>query len=274
MRQDPKTAPYVGHIIRLFGADNLENFKSNRESREAAQKAGAEARARGNEEITTAKQMIPVKAATAGAEETAKAAANPQNTDAILSTADALGFTPKVAGGLKEYNKRQNAFKKNLDDLSKTEGTYQQFNNVLNDINSGKDITGAQSVVTLFNAIGLSATPLKGAGFRINNNTIQEHAEARGLGQSLYQKLLGLKVGDVITPDQIKDYASIAIQARQSQYVNLVNQVHNAGLNADFVLPVGNGQRIDPATAGIFLQLTGGNKVLARQAAARKGWAF
>lgn len=194
------------------------------------------------------------------------------NSDAVLTTPDALGFAPNVPGGLKEYNKRQGTFKKNADDLQKTEGTYQQFNSILDDVNAGKDLTGAQSVVALFNAIGISATPLAGKGFRINNNTIQEHAEARGLGQSLYQKLLGLKEGDVITPQQVKDYATIAAQARQSQYINLVNQVHNQGLNANFVLPTGNGQKIDPSTAKIFLQLTGGNADKARLAAQAKGW--
>jgi len=94
------------------------------------------------------------------------------------------------------------------------------FNQVLGDINAGKDMTGAQSVVALFNAIGLSATPLKGMGMRINSNTVAEHVGARGLGQSLYQKFLGLKNGDIITPQQVKDYATIAMQARHDAYVN------------------------------------------------------
>lgn len=201
---------------------------------------------------------------------------------------DATGFTPDSSQlGLTqkekqvEYNRRQDSFKKNADDLSKTEGTISQFNSILDDINAGKDITGAQSVVGLFNAIGISATPLKGAGFRINSNTIQEHAEARGLGESLYQKLLSLKNGDVITPQQLKDYASIASQSREDQYVNLANQVHNSNLNADFVLPNGNGRPIDPSTARIFLRLTGadnqgrgGDPDKARAAAKAKGWKF
>jgi hypothetical protein len=201
---------------------------------------------------------------------------------------DSLGFQPDSSQlGLTqkekqtEYNRRQDSFKKNADELSKTEGTISQFNSILDDINAGKDITGAQSVVGLFNAIGISATPLKGAGFRINSNTIQEHAEARGLGESVYQKLLSLKNGDVITPQQLKDYASIASQSREDQYVNLANQVHNANLNADFVLPQGNGRQLDPSTARIFLRLTGadqqgrgGDPDKARAAAKAKGWKF
>ncbi len=215
------------------------------------------------------------KAAQYAAEEKIRqAAVDAKNTSDTISQPDALGFTPNVPGGLKEYDKRQSSFKKNADALAQTEGTYGQFRSFLNDVNAGKDLTGAQSVVALFDSIGLSATPLKGAGFRVNSNVIDEHAQARGWLGSLQQKLLGAKNGDIITPNQLKDYASIATQARQSQYVNLANEVHNAGLGADFVLPTGNGQHIDPATAAIFLQLAGGDPAKARQAATRKGWNF
>src|SRR5579884_1482388 len=94
---------------------------------------------------------------------------------------DILGgtFTPPP-GGMKETNKIRDSFKKDADNLAKTEGTFNQFQDVLNDINSGKPLTGAQSVVTLFNAIGLSAEPLQGKGFRINHNTVEEHANSIG----------------------------------------------------------------------------------------------
>ncbi len=177
-------------------------------------------------------------------------------------------------GGVKEYNKRLNAYKKNFDDLARTEASYQQFSDTLNDLAAGKGMTGAQSVVGLFNAIGLSATPLAGRGFRITENTIKEHEQARGWGQALQAKLLNAKAGDVITPQQLKDYAAIAQQARQSQYVNLANEMHSAGLSADAALPTGNGQRIDPATAQIFLRLTGNDPQRARAAATAKGWQF
>jgi hypothetical protein len=201
--------------------------------------------------------------------------ANQEATSATaISTPDSLGFTPNIAqvGGVKNYESIQKSFKKNADDLSQTEQTFQQFNAILGDVNAGKDLTGAQSVVGLFNAIGISAEPLKGKGFRINNSTVEEHANARGLGDSLYQRLLRLKAGDVITPQQLKDYATIATQAREQKYVTLVNEAHNEGLNADFLLPAGNGQHIDPSTAKIFLTLTGGDKDKARAAASKKGW--
>lgn len=44
MRQDPKNAPYAAKIMSLFGADNLETYKSSRESTQAAEKQAAEKR--------------------------------------------------------------------------------------------------------------------------------------------------------------------------------------------------------------------------------------
>jgi hypothetical protein len=201
---------------------------------------------------------------------------------AAFNSPDALGFQPtadKFAGNekdaIKQYNKVLTPFKKNADDLSKMEGTYQQFSSILSDINNGKDLTGAQSVVALFNAIGISAEPLAGKGFRINSNTIEEHRDALSMPDNLVKKGVALfKNGEVVTPQQIRDYADIAMQTRQSKYTNLVNQAHNQSLNADFVLPTGNGQKIDAATAKIFIQLAGGNAAKARAAATAKGWNF
>ncbi len=216
------------------------------------------------------------------ANEKAKEQAAGTSNFADFNAPDALGYQPtsdKFAGNekdaIKQYNKVKTAFKKNADDLSKMEGTYQQFSSILNDVKNGKDLTGAQSVVALFNAIGISAEPLAGKGFRINSNTIEEHKDALSMPDNLVKKSVSLfKNGEVVTPQQIKDYANIALQTRQSKYVNLVNQAHNQGLNADFVLPTGNGEKIDAATAGIFLQLAGGNAAKARAAATAKGWNF
>jgi hypothetical protein len=162
-------------------------------------------------------------------------------------TYDGLGvvYTP-VPGGPKGKANLQKSFKTDADSLAKTEGTFQQFESVLSDINAGKDVTGAQSVIALFNAIGLSATPLKGMGFKINNSTVAEHVDARGVGQQLYQKLLGLKNGDVITPQQIEDYAQLALQARHDAYVNKINEYRSYGGNAVDLLPAGNGKKWTP----------------------------
>jgi hypothetical protein len=180
-----------------------------------------------------------------------------------------------AGAGDKAQGKVVAQFKKNLDSLNQTEQSYNQFADVLKDIDAGKDITGAQSVTSLFNAIGLSATPLKGMGFRINASTVQEHANARSLGEGLYQKLLSLKSGDIITPQQIKDYASIATQARANAYISNYNEAANAGAtDPSFVLPRGNGAHIDPNTASIFLKLTNNDPNAAAALAGKKGWRF
>lgn len=198
-------------------------------------------------------------------------------------TPDALGFQPKLpVTGAQGYQKTANAFKKNLDDLSQTDQSYSQFADVLKDINSGKDLTGAQSIVALFNAIGISAEPLKGKGFRINNLTVAEHAGARGIKEGIEQKFGKLKTGEIITPNQLRDYAGIAAGVRENKYAALVNQMHNAGLNADAAMPTGNGQPIDPSTQRVFLKLVGWNggkptdqqKQAAQAAAQKKGWGF
>lgn len=178
-------------------------------------------------------------------------------------------------GGVKEYNKRLNSFKKDIDALAQTEASYQQFHDIINDISAGKDLTGAQSVVALFNAIGLSVEPLRGKGMRINNPVIEEHIHARGLPQEITQKILKLKKGDIITPQQVKDYAKIADEVRVNQYVNKINEMHAMGVKADPALGLlkGNGNSIysDPGVAKILLKVTG-DPAKARQAAIDLGW--
>jgi hypothetical protein len=143
-------------------------------------------------------------------------------------------------------------------------------------------MTGAASVVALFNAIGISAEPLAGKGFRINNNTVQEHVGARGLDQAAYQKILSLKNGDVITPEQVRDYASIAANVYKTAYVIQADEAHRQGLPADF-LPQGGGTKLDGTTAEIFARtVLHANPGLAKnpqalkaavaQAAQKSGW--
>ena len=173
----------------------------------------------------------------------------------------------------KEVSKRFGTFKKHLNDLSRTEQTYAQFQNELSDISKG-NWSGADSVVALFSAIGLSAAPLAGRGFRVSQNVIDEHRQARGWQGALQAKMQGLQTGAVITPQQLRDYAGIAASARTNQYVSTGNEMRAAGISADAALPSGNGQHIDTNTASIFLRLANGDKAKARSAAASKGWNF
>ena len=281
MTKDKVSPTVIGELGSLIPYDAREQLKLQRTAKEEAQKASittasdiAKAQALAPITIATrvaeAKALAPIQIGVAGAEERARQAARPLSQS--LTEPDSLGFVPTVDA--KTANSRFNSFKKNSDALSQTEGTYQQFNSILNDVNAGRGLSGAQSVVALFDSIGISATPLAGRGFRVSNNVIKEHAEARGWQGALQQKLLNVKQGDVITPDQVKSYANVAAQARESQYVNLVNQAHNAGISADPFLPTGNGQHVDPSTARIFLTLAGGDKAKARAAAQAKGWSF
>lgn len=192
-----------------------------------------------------------------------------------ISRPDLTGFTPAAPpGGVKEYNKRLDSFKKNVDQVAQTEGTYQQFNDVLNDINAGKDMTGAESVVALFNAIGISVEPLRGKGMRIQQSVVQDHQNARSFGQDLYQKWLSLKKGDIITPQQVRDYASIASNVRTNEYTNLINQMHADGVSADPVIKMvqGNGKKADDGTIKIFLQAVNGNGQKAAELLHQQGW--
>lgn len=285
VKAQPEFAAKAQLVTSLQRNLDFQTAALQREAQRKGQATGAEAQAA--QPGTTAAKVAEINAtagpeaaaagAKAGAEQKARNAAD---LAALGNSTDLLGnaITPP-AGGVKEYNKRLDSFKHDADDLAKTEGTYQMFANVLSDINSGQDVTGAKSVVALFNAIGLSATPLKGMGMRINSNTVQEHIGARGLGQSIYQKLLSLKNGDVITPQQIKDYASIALQARHDAYVNKINEAVGQGVKADFLLPSGNGKSLDRNTASIFYDTAAGNSpqqkaANARNAAKQKGWAI
>jgi len=191
-----------------------------------------------------------------------------------LATPDAVGFSSKL--GPKEYEKRYDAFTKSKDyqTLSTLKGSYQQFQDTMNHIQQTGDMTGAESVVSLFNAIGISATPLAGKGFRINSNTIEEHTEARGMDQAAYQKLLSLKNGDVITPKQLGDYSNIAAGVFHNSYVNATDEAHRQGLPVDF-LPQGGGKVPDPITARIFMDILlhtrpelASNKIAAKKATA------
>jgi hypothetical protein len=173
----------------------------------------------------------------------------------------------------KEFNKRYDQFSqsKQNKDLQTLQGSYQQFNDIIKDIDSGKDMTGAQSVVGLFNAIGISATPLAGKGFRINNVTVDEHAQARGIKEAMNQKRLKAEVGDIITPKQLKDYAGIASQVYENAYVNAANEQRRSMGYID-ALPQGNGQPVDALTHKIYLRAANQDANKAAAAERAQGW--
>jgi hypothetical protein len=173
----------------------------------------------------------------------------------------------------KEFNKRYDSFNhsKQYQTLSVLQGSYDQFQQAVKDIDSGKPLSGAQSVVQLFNAIGISATPLAGKGFRINENTVKEHFEARGLDQSALQKLEKLETGAVITEKQLKDYAGIAAQVYKNSFINAAKE-QKRQLGYIDVLPLGNNEPVDAMTASLYLQTAGGDRAKAESALKKSGW--
>jgi hypothetical protein len=174
---------------------------------------------------------------------------------AALPKEDITGFKDIIKDP-KEYNKRYDAFTKSkgYSTVLGLQGSYQEFQSISNNMGNSKwdpNLNGASSVVALFNAIGISATPLAGKGMRINQSTVEEHIGARGIGGAAWAKILSLKQGDVITPQQVRDYTAIAAQVYKDAYINIADEAHRQGLPVDF-LPRGNNQLADNTTVDLF----------------------
>jgi hypothetical protein len=267
MTEQVPTVPLTHNQVDAYNhtADNLQRqsqIDDNAEAYKAQQTATSEAEEESHR-ATTRKSNAETKkiqGETAAQGQTAAGAAKP----------DAFGVTSALPE--KEYTKRYDAFgKAYVQPLTKSDQQLAQFSKIQSDIDKTGNMTGAESVVGLFNAIGISASPLKGMGFRINSNTVEEHENARGLGQSLYQKLLSLKSGDVVTPQQLKDYASLATSARESQYISAIDEARRQNLPVDF-LPRGNGGHLDTSTARMYMRAAGNDPAKARAAAQQAGW--
>lgn len=193
------------------------------------------------------------------ADEQANAARTNQDVDEInkeikdITTPDPTGFKPTLSQ--KEYDKRADSFTKSKDytTVMGLKGSYQQFQDILNKVNAGQ-MTGADSVVALFDAVGISATPLAGKGMRINQEVFNEHIGARGAAQALEAKFQKINTGGPITPQQIRDYANIAQNVYENSFVNLAEEAHGQGLKINF-LPQGGGQKSTPLINDIFMRV-------------------
>lgn len=173
-----------------------------------------------------------------------------------------------------ERDKRYDKFGTDyVKDAVQLERSYDQMQTILADAAAGK-MTGAESVVGLFNAVGISSAPLKGRGFRINSQIVGEHIGARNIYQSMAARLSKLTLngsGELIDAKQMQSYGAILQQARHDLYVTAADEAQRQGLPRDF-LPRGNGNAIDAATARIFLDVYGGDNATATTAAQRFGW--
>jgi len=192
--------------------------------------------------------------------------------DADLSNhVDAFGNKSNL--DTKEFNKRYDQFSsstqaKTLQNLS---GSYEQFQNVLGQIDKGDTLTAPEALAGLFAAIGISATPLAGKGFRINNNVIDEHVQGRGVIESLKAKLQGLTTGAIVTPDQMQKYGKVALDVYRQAYIDAAKEQLRV-LGYTDILPRGNNTPIDPVTASMYLTMAGGDPNKAAQAAQTRKW--
>lgn len=172
----------------------------------------------------------------------------------------------------KEFDKRYDSFTASTQNktLQTLEGSYDQFQNILADIDAGKE-TAPENIAGLFDAIGISATPLAGKGFRIQRNVIDEHIGARGLDQAAIAKLQGMTEGMEITDKQMRGYAKVALDVYKSAFANAAKEQMRTLGYVD-ILPRGNNTPIDPVTGGMYLKVSGGDAHKASMAANASGW--
>lgn len=176
---------------------------------------------------------------------------------------------------MKEYNKRVDAYAKDYGkDLNQLDQAAGQLNNIIANAERTGRLPGAASIVGLFDAIGISSAPLKGRGFRINNEIVGEHRGARNVWQTMATKLQKVSpngTGQVVTLQQLKDYDAILQQARHDAYVGAADQALNQHIGVRDV-PLGHNQPPGPGTVKIFLDLSDGDPEKAMKALAQAGW--
>lgn len=177
----------------------------------------------------------------------------------------------------KEYDKRVDAYNKDYSrDLNQLDAARSQLTDIITNAEKTGKLPGADAVVGIFDAIGLSSAPLKGRGFRINNQVVGEHVQGtRNAWQGMALKLSRLTpngTGQIVSLQQLKDYERIMDVARHDAYVGAANDALNRGIGIQIV-PRGNGRPIDGNTMDIFLTLSKGDLKLASALSKQYGWA-
>jgi len=171
----------------------------------------------------------------------------------------------------KEYTSRSDKFAK---DYVQPLGVLQKTTMEFNRINNNPNQTGAEKVTALLNAVGISGDPLKGKGFRISSQIINEHAEARNIWESGVQKLNTIAgSGGPITSKQIADYTAVAEGVVHDAYVTAAQEARRQGLPVNFLpKPTQQGQVPDKLTAQIYLDSEAGNIDAAHKALLAAGY--
>lgn len=153
-----------------------------------------------------------------------------------LGRVDDFGNKVGLPGdNVKEIQSKQDKFNKAyVEPLAPLVKSDMEFNRILS---AGDKMTPAEKVTGLLQAVGISFDPLKGKGARLNNDIIQEHANARDIYQGALQKIDSLRPGGggPITQKQVQDYASIARGVVHDAYVFNAHEAQRQGLPVDFL---------------------------------------
>jgi hypothetical protein len=175
-----------------------------------------------------------------------------------------------------EYVKRVDEYNKDYSkDLNQLDQARAQLSGIIQNAEETGKLPGADAVVGIFDAIGLSSAPLKGRGFRINQQIIGEHVTGtRNAWQGMALRLARLTptgTGQIVQLQQLKDYERIMDQARHDAYIGAANDAVNRGIGVQLV-PRGNGAPADGNTIDIFLTMAKGNPQLAAEMLKKYGW--
>lgn len=161
--------------------------------------------------------------------------------------------------------------------LHTLQASRQQYNDILGGLRAqaaqGKPIqlSGPEGVAGLFDAVGITSTPLAGKGFRVSPTVVNEHIGARGLQEEITAFADKMATGTPITPGQLEQYAALADKVYQNAYVNTADEQFRRMGYVDIV-PPGHGEQISPVDHSIFLKLAHGNANVAARAEEKSGW--
>ena len=160
-----------------------------------------------------------------------------------------------------------------FDLVSRTKQSYQQFQGALRDIQAGSGMElNRWSLFSMRSACPLHRWPEKASG-STKTRSMNTRPLAAGKAHS--------KLGATEPANRCRHHAT-AVEGlcRHREFCPSEPVRRDSPLAAQRwhwggrSLADGDGQKLDPATARIFLQLTAGDKDKARQAASRKGWSF
>lgn len=197
----------------------------------------------------------------------------------LVGQTDAFGNTIGNASvkTQKDLSKVTDAYNKDYaKDLNQLDQTSSQLKDIISNAEKTGKLPGADAVVGVFDAVGLSSAPLKGRGFRLTGEVIGHHVEGtRNAWQNAALKLQRLTpegTGQIVSLKQLQDYERIMDQTHHDAYVGAANDAINRGIGVQNV-PRGNGKPADNNTIDIFLTLSKGDAAKASRLLKQYDWA-